>query len=183
DPEGPKDGENDPVPREERGEGSSTASDEASSSGTAPRTLLVSGIVVMVLVAAPAVMREIRRRRRLRSGSPEFLWREIEDVSRDLDLDVPDTDTPRGLAARLGDRPGVDADALERLLHRVEVARFARESAREVDPEALRDTIDLTEALRAGSARPDRWRARLLPRSLGPRPLAARPSDVEHAPV
>ncbi|MGI9085117.1 MAG: transglutaminaseTgpA domain-containing protein, partial [Aeromicrobium sp.] len=60
DPEAPTDGSNDPVPREERGDGSSTASAETSSSGTEPRTLLIRGAVVMVLVAAPSVMRATR---------------------------------------------------------------------------------------------------------------------------
>ena len=82
------------------------------------------------------VLRELRRRRRLGSGSPVSLWRELEDVALDLGLDVPDTDTPRGFAARLAGRPGVDADALDRLLHRVELARFARPSASGPTPRA-----------------------------------------------
>jgi hypothetical protein len=104
------------------------------------------------------------------------LWRELEDVALDLGLDVPDTDTPRGFAARLAGRPGVDAEALDRLLHRVEVARFARSSAAGADADSVRDTMTLTDALRAGRPGADRWRARILPRSLGPRPAASRRS-------
>ena len=82
------------------------------SAGTAPRTFAVTGAVVLMILAAPGLLRELRRRRRLGSGTPDPLWRELEDVALDLGLDVPLTDTPRGFAARLGDRPGVDAHEL-----------------------------------------------------------------------
>ena len=156
------------------------ADEEASgSTGTAPRTFAVTGAIVLLILATPGVARELRRRRRLRSGSPVSLWRELEDVALDLGLDVPDTDTPRGFAARLADRPGLDADALDRLLHRVELARFARPSASGADADSVRDTVALTDALRAGHPGADRWRARLLPRSLGPRPAASRRAAPE----
>ena len=163
----------------ERNEGTDGTEDASSSSGTAPRTFVVTGAVVLVLLAAPGVLRELRRRRRLRSGSPEHLWRELEDVALDLGLDGSGTDTPRGFAGRLGDRPGVDPEALEHLLHRVELARFARQSSASPDPDAVRHAVTLTDALRAGSLRPDRWRARLLPRSLGPRPDTTRRVDAD----
>jgi transglutaminase-like putative cysteine protease len=162
----------------DRNQGTDTTDDSASSSGTAPRTFVVTGAVVLLLMAAPGVLRELRRRHRSRSRSPEQLWHEVEDVAIDLGLDVPGTDTPRGFAARLGERPGVDPDALERLLHQVELARFARASG-PPDPDVVRDAMSLTSALRAGSPRPDRWRARLLPRSLGPRPAAPRQVDAD----
>ncbi|MGH3457741.1 transglutaminase TgpA family protein [Aeromicrobium sp.] len=175
---------NSQTPRGERNEGSATVGDEATASGTAPRTLAVTGVVVMLILAGPAVVRELRRRRRLRSSTPDSLWRELEDVCRDLGLDVPDTDTPRGFAGRLENRPGVDADALERLLHQVEIARFARESTSDAGPATTRDAVSLTAGLRAGTPRPDRWRALLLPRSLGPRPVTARPTYLdEHMPA
>lgn len=184
DAEAPSDAAGEQVPRGEQSQGGDAGTDDASSPGTAPRTLAVTGVIVLLVLATPAIVREIRRRRRLRFRSPESLWRELQDVSRDLGLDVPDTDTPRGFAGRLGGRPGIDGQALERLLHRVEIARFARESAREVDDETLHDTIELTGTLRAGSSRPERWRARVLPRSLGPRPVTSRPTHAdEHVPV
>ena len=163
----------------DRNEGTDAATDATSSSGTAPRTFVVTGAVVLLLLAAPGALRELRRRRRLRSRSPVQLWHEIEDVALDLGLDVPGTDTPRGFAARLGERPGIDPEALERLLHRVEIARFARASAAQPDPGVTRDAQSLAAALRAGSPRPDRWRARLLPRSLGPRPATPRQVDAD----
>ena len=92
---------------------------------------------------------------------------------------MPATDTPRGFADRLSGRPGVDPETLERLLHRVEVARFARASTSGPDAGTARDAVTLTDALRAGSPRADRWRARLLPRSLGPRPATTRMIDAD----
>ena len=163
----------------ERNEGADTGSGASTSSRTAPRTFVVTGAVVLLILAAPGVVRELRRRRRLGAGSPVQQWRELEDVALDLGLDVPATDTPRGFADRLSGRPGVDPETLERLLHRVEVARFARASTSGPDAGTARDAVTLTDALRAGSPRADRWRARLLPRSLGPRPATTRMIDAD----
>ncbi len=176
-PEEPVDGANGQTSARERNEGANTDGGAGAANGTAPRTFVVTGAVVLMVLAAPGALRELRRRRRLASRSPVPLWHELEDVALDLGLDVPVTDTPRGFAARLSERPGVDPDALERLLHRVELARFARESASGHDPGAIDDARQLTAALRAGSPGADRWRARLLPRSLGPRPATVRPGD------
>ena len=167
----------------ERNQGADTGAEASTSSRTAPRTFAVTGAIILVILAAPGVAREIRRRRRLRSSSPVPLWRELEDVALDLGLDVPDTDTPRGFAARLAGRPEVDPETLERLLHQVELARFARSFTSGPDTDDARDAKALTSALRAGSRRADRWRARLLPRSLGPRPATSRVDADELVPV
>lgn len=167
----------------ERNQGADAGTEASTSSRTAPRTFAVTGAIVLLIVAAPGVAREIRRRRRLGSSSPMPLWRELEDVALDLGLDVPDTDTPRGFAARLADRPEVDPETLERLLHQVELARFARAFPSGPDADSIRDAMVLTDALRAGSQRADRWRARLLPRSLGPRPATSRVDADELVPV
>ena len=167
----------------DRNQGAETGAEGSTSSRTAPRTFAVTGAIVLLILAAPGVAREIRRRRRLSSSSPVPLWRELEDVALDLGLDVPDTDTPRGFATRLADRPEVDPETLERLLHQVELARFARAFPSGPDADSIRDAMVLTDALRAGSQRADRWRARLLPRSLGPRPATSRVDADELVPV
>ena len=161
----------------DRNQGVDTTSGGSTSNGTAPRTVGVTGAVVLLILATPGVVRELRRRRRLRTGSPDTVWRELEDVALDLGLEVPLTDTPRGFAGRLGEHPGVDPESLDRLLHRVELARFARDVDVARDAGAVQDVVDLTRALRAGRPGSDRWRARLLPRSLGPRAATARPAD------
>jgi hypothetical protein len=167
----------------DRNQGADTGVEGSTSSRTAPRTFAVTGAIVLLILAAPGVAREIRRRRRLSSSSPVPLWHELEDVALDLGLDVPETDTPRGFAARLADRPGVDPEALERLLRQVELARFARAFPSGPDADSIRDAMALADALRAGSQRADRWRARLLPRSLGPRPATSRVDADELVPV
>ncbi len=150
-----------------------------SSGGTAPRTFAVTGAVVLMVLVAPGLGRELRRRRRLASSSPVPWWHELQDTALDLGLDVPRTDTPRGFAARLADRPEVDPEALARLLHRVEVARFARASTPAPDHGGADDVRSLLDSLRAGSPLSARWRARLLPRSLGPQPTTAgRPEEL-----
>jgi transglutaminase-like putative cysteine protease len=164
----------------ERNQASGADGKTAASTGTAPRTLAVTGSGILLILLAPGLIRVLRRRRRLQRGaaSPEPLWRELEDLARDLRLDVTDTDTPRGFASRLAERPGLDPEALERLLHRVEMVRFAR-SGSVPDPASVRDTEEIISALRAGSPPAGRWRARLLPRSLGPRPTPTRTTFVE----
>lgn len=173
-PDESSEGTSEQTPTRVRNQGEGTGAEASTTSRTAPRTFAVTGAVILMILAAPGLMREIRRRRRLGAGTPVPLWRELEDVALDLGLDVPDTDTPRGFAARLAGRPGVDPETLERLLHQVELARFARAFAPESDDDSVRDAVALTAALRVGSRRPDRWRARLLPRSLGPRAPVSR---------
>ena len=167
----------------EQNQGADTESGASTTNRTAPRTFAVTGAIVLVILVAPGVVREIRRRRRLGSSSPVPLWRELEDAALDLGLDVPETDTPRGFAARLGARPEVDPEILERLLHQVELARFARAFTPGPGTENVRDVVMLTQALRAGSQPADRWRARLLPRSLGPRPATSRVDAEQLVPV
>lgn len=164
----------------DRNEGATQDRRSAAAKGTAPRTLAVAGGVVLLVLAAPGVLRVLRRRRRLQRGaqSAEPLWRELEDVARDLRLDVSDTDTPRGFASRLSSRPGIDDQALERLLLRVERERFAR-SPGEPAAHAVADTVSLISALRTASPPADRWRARLLPRSLGSRPAATHVTAID----
>jgi len=171
------------TPTSERNQGRDTGAEASTTSRTAPRTFAVTGAVILVILAVPGVAREIRRRGRFRAGTPVPLWRELEDVALDLGLDVPDTDTPRGFAARLAARPEVDPETLERLLHQVELARFARAFTPEADDGNVRDAMVLTGALRAGGQRADRWRARLLPRSLGPRAPSSRVDADELVPV
>jgi hypothetical protein len=182
-PDESSEGTSEQTPTRERNQGEDTGAEASATSRTAPRTFAVTGAIILMILAGPGLAREIRRRRRLRSSTPVPLWRELEDVALDLGLDVPDTDTPRGFAARLAARPGVDPETLERLLHQVELARFARAFTPEPDDRNVRDAKALTGALRAGSQRADRWRARMLPRSLGPRAPSSRVDADELVPV
>ena len=144
-----------------------TAAPEASA--TAPRTAIVTIGGLLVLGAAPALIRVARRRWRIRRGasSPDPLWRELEDTARDHGVLTSATDTPRGFAGRLADRPGLDAEALDRLLHRVESARFSRDGTQEGD--GVGDLRLIIATMPEDASRVDRVRAIALPRSLAGR--------------
>lgn len=155
--------------REETNTIDSTAATSSDSSRTAPRTALITVAALVLLVGVPALLRWARRRWRFsRSGSSvEPLWRELEDSARDFGLPFSPTDTPRGFATRLGARDGIDHDALTRLLHRVERARFARTAIQEGD--GSDDLRAILTSLSEGASRQERWRAIALPRSLAGR--------------
>lgn len=162
-------GSNRPSVREETGAIDSTAATSSETSQTAPRTALITIAALILLVGVPAFLRWARRRWRFsRAGSSvEPLWRELEDSSRDFGLPFSPTDTPRGFATRLGARDGIDHDALNRLLQRVERARFARTAIDEGD--GLDDLRAILASLSQGASRQERWRAIALPRSLAGR--------------
>jgi len=155
--------------REEANSVDSTAASSSTTSKTAPRTALITFAALLLLIGIPALLRWARRRWRFsRAGSSvEPLWRELEDTARDFGVPFSPTDTPRGFATRFGGRDGIDHDALNRLLKRVERARFARTAVQEGDGAAdLRAIID---SLASGASRSERGRAVALPRSLAGR--------------
>lgn len=139
--------------------------DEAPS-GT--RAASVVALLLLALALVPAALRWALRRRRLALEGPEPWWLELQATARDHGLPVDAADTPRGFAGRLGEVATVDRDVLEIVLRDVETARYARPGSeptgRRGDVRALLTSID------AGSGRRDRWRARLLPRSLARAP-------------
>lgn len=128
------------------------------------RTAAAVGLGLLLVLGAPWAARSGRRRWRLRpSGVAEARWREVQDTARDLGLDTPATDTPRGFAERLRSRPGVDDAALDRLLGVVEHTRYARHAP---SGTAVDDARQVCASLTGSAPRRERWRARLLPRSL-----------------
>lgn len=144
-------------------EGTVTPTDQTS---TAPRSALVTVAVLLVVGAVPWLVRSARRRWRLRRGrvDVEPLWRELEDVARDLRISASAADTPRGFAGRLAQRPEVDEASLETLLRRVERSRFAR--GVQPDGDGVADLEAVVTSIRAGASRRRRIVATLLPQSL-----------------
>ncbi|MBS2937595.1 transglutaminase domain-containing protein [Nocardioides sp. J2M5] len=129
---------------------SGTADEEGSSIPWVPVLAGLLGVVALgALLASPRLVRAARRRRRL-GGDIEDLWRELQDVTRDLGHAWPPGRSPRRTGEWLGrllgrpvagrdrpDRPrrGRDqapeaAQALDRLVAALERSRYAR------DPEA-----------------------------------------------
>ena len=155
--------------REETNNVDSTGATTSEASQTAPRTALITFAALLLLVGIPALLRWARRRWRFsRAGSSvEPLWRELEDTARDFGVPFSPTDTPRGFATRLGARDGIDHEALNRLLQRIERARFARTAVHEGD--GIDDLRSVIDSLADGASRKERWRALALPRSLAGR--------------
>lgn len=146
-------------------------------SKTASRTAAATAGGLILLLLVPWLVRLMRRRWRIRAGveSSNRLWLELEDTAHDFGVVRAPAETPRGLAARLLDRPGVDGPALERLLHRVEVTRFARRgAAADRGSSGVVDLRAVLASLRAGATRLERLRAVVLPRSLAPRSSVTR---------
>lgn len=170
-PEGTPEGDAQQSPQNPRGEDGAidTAVPEETTS-TAPRSAAVVAVALLLVVGLPGAVRLGRRAWRLRSANPDRAWREIEDTARDFDVDTSLADTPRGLAGRVATRPGVDRAALDRLLEIVERRRFSRAEVAG-GGDAPTEARAVIASLRAGASRPQRWRAALLPRSLGPRPF------------
>ena len=134
--------------------------------GTASRTAVVTLAGLLVIGAAPWLMRTLRRRWRLTRGRTDVepLWRELEDVARDLRVPASAADTPRGFAGRLATRPGVDVARLESLLRRVEQARFS--NGAQPDGDGVADVEAVVASLRAGASGRARLIATVLPQSL-----------------
>jgi transglutaminase-like putative cysteine protease len=146
----------------------------AEQGSTAPRSAIVTLAAVLVVGAVPWAVRGLRRRWRSGRGRTDVepLWRELEDVARDLRIPASAADTPRGFASRLAVQPGVDDEALQALLQRVEHARFARGEQPAGDGVADLDAV--VTSLRAGASTRRRLLAALLPQSLAGRAPVAR---------
>jgi transglutaminase-like putative cysteine protease len=139
---------------------------------TAPRSvpwhLVVLGLLVVVALTSPALIRWRRRARRLRRAGGadpvrgvQAAWRELADSAADLGRPWSHAETPRQTAQRLAtELPGA-GEATGRLALSVERCRYALTPG-PIDHVAADTRIVLTELDRAAS-RAARWRARLLP--------------------
>ncbi|MFN3707183.1 transglutaminaseTgpA domain-containing protein [Microcella sp.] len=86
-------------------------------------TLIVAVLVALAvaLVATPALWRQARRRRRMRSTDPLIVWREVRDTARDLGRAAEPTRTVRELGARWG----VDVALVAPLVTALEARAYA----------------------------------------------------------
>ena len=145
------------------------------------RTPLVVALIVLALLmlAAPATVRLVRRRRRLAAGQPageavENAWAELLDTARDLGVDLPVEQSPRAVAQAVrsaartpGGSRQPELPELAALVRLVEQSRYsprmpAGESAR--TPGAA--VLPVVRALQDVTSRPRRVRAVVAPRSL-----------------
>ncbi|MEO6200608.1 MAG: transglutaminase-like domain-containing protein, partial [Cryobacterium sp.] len=138
----------------------------------------LSLLLALVVLLTPGIVRAIRRTRRMRrlrsgQGGAEGAWIELTDCALDLGVPVRATETPRELAARLRQLPGLGAPleasaALGRLLVAAERERYARPGAAQPQPgpDLAGDLVLVTRAIRAGAEPRARIIASLLPASL-----------------
>jgi len=142
----------------------------------------VSLIVLAVLLMVPRTLRRVRRESRWHAGTAEAAWAELRDAAIDLGVVWPPGRSPRATGDIVGEqfaatgdvaRPvrgrdtnPVAAEALDRLVHAVEMERYAPR-AHGLPPEELRaDVTACVEALRSGVSERSRRRADYLPISL-----------------
>jgi len=135
-----------------RADGGSVTSESAD----VPWWIALVALLLIALVLAPAVIRLLERRRRLRelaAGTAPVLeaWREVLQSAHDLGHPVPETLTPREAAVELGGGPAVD-----RLVAALERERFSEL------PVAYGGAVDDVRAVRANLRRGERRRVRLI---------------------
>ncbi|SDO97789.1 Transglutaminase-like superfamily protein [Microbacterium sp. ru370.1] len=137
------------------------------------------GIVVLALLVAafvPALLRIVRRRRRLNAagaGDAVAAWTALQEDAVDFGILAPGAESPRAFAARLIDDHGVDADDVGVLSEALERVSYAGDAPDAANGPALAAAVDRIRAglfARATPAR--RVLARVLPRSLVVRPGA-----------
>ena len=167
--------------------------------GKGPWIPLAGGLLAVIIVGGllllPRFVRRRRRERRLTTGGPEEVWAEVRDTAIDLGVPWPAGRSPRStrnllvdhLGAPVGeytaDRPAhgprvapTAVEALDRLVHALELLRYARPGA-PADPSRVRaDGQTLIDSLAGGAMRTARRRATWWPRSV--LSFAARPSRI-----
>jgi hypothetical protein len=140
-----------------------------------PRRALIGGgvLAVLLLALAPAAVRLSTSRRRLRAAggtdavdAARAAWDEVIGTATDYGVAVPQTETPRGLARRIGSDVGLDPGAtagLRLVALAEERARYAPRAG--VDGDLPGAVQAVRRGLRTGAGRQRRWRAVLLPPS------------------
>ena len=144
-----------------------------------PLVAVVAGLVLIT----PRSVRSLTRRRRWLAATDDkkraqAAWQELLDDLTDHQVSWSASESPRALASRVAAElrlTPAQSDALTRIAHAAERARYAREPG---DSATLREDIDLVRrAVAAGSGRPVRWYARLMPASA----LAPARAAVQHS--
>lgn len=144
-----------------------------SAGGLLPQ-IIASAVLIVALLSAPGIARQVKRSRRLRTlraewGSAELGWREVADTARDLGIPPGAAQTPRGFAAVLRRRwaPNEPADrALDALLEATERERYGPPGAPPADPGCAGQVRTVLRALRESIPPMRRARAAVLPASL-----------------
>lgn len=130
-------------------------------------TWLLSGAMLVLVAAGPALLTGIRRHRRWRQPDPLVAWEQLREDAADVGYEWNPADSPRAAVARLRAQrrlPPPAAEALDRIAVAAERARFAPTPP---GPQRSleRDVATVRTALQAGTRASVRLRARLCPPS------------------
>ncbi|KRA24194.1 hypothetical protein ASD65_06990 [Microbacterium sp. Root61] len=143
-----------------------------------PTPVLVTLFGILVALAIPGLIRELRRRQLLaaaRGGDAAAAWTSVQDVAIDLGIDVPGSESARALGTRLVQAHGAPADEMSLLIGGIERASYAAGGRHGFWQGA--EMADAATAVRAGMlAAVDRSR-RILALA-APRSLIVRPGSV-----
>ena len=131
---------------------------------------LLAALAAALLLATPAALSALRRRRRWSSPTPLGAWGQVCDDAVDVGHTWRPADSPRTAAAQLAaarSLGGPATEALDRLAVAAERARYARpDTVGDADAGVLvADSRTVREELRASASRRQRWTARLAPPS------------------
>jgi len=133
----------------------------------APLVAVVAGLVLIT----PRSVRSLTRRRRWLGATDDrkralTAWQELLDDLTDHKISWSPSESPRALASRIAAELRLTPDqagALTRIARAAERARYATEPG---DSATLREDVGVVRrAVAAGSGRPARWYARLMPAS------------------
>ncbi|WP_236791677.1 DUF3488 and transglutaminase-like domain-containing protein [Amycolatopsis sp. GM8] len=132
-------------------------------------------LILLVLagaVLAPAIVREVHRRRRWRAitasepGAADAAWAELLDECADRGMPIPPSDTVRAAAQKVAQQQHLDQsgqDNLRTVVGVVERSWYAPEGGAQ-DPTFVPAFEGVRESLRRNA--PMSWRGRLFPRSI-----------------
>lgn len=152
------------------GEQNGTGTGAASGAGSPWGPAAILGVLLLLLAAAPAALRSVRRRGRLRAaraGDPVAAWTALREDAVDLGIPSPVSESPRAFASRLAGDHGADAADVDALREAVERVSYAEDP---IDPSTgagLASAVErVRERLIAEAPPTRRIAARVLPRSL-----------------
>lgn len=159
-----------------------TRLDQSASDGafaSVPWRPLLAGLLLVLVLVSPSVVRRAQRRRRLAGAAmvelSEGAWSELRATALDLGLEWPEHRSPREQARRMVEQVTAGPDdvaSLERLLVSVEQGRYGRADGdtllvdREARAQTLRTVSSWRTVLGHSVDRLRGWRGRLWPVSV-----------------
>jgi hypothetical protein len=155
-----------------------SASDGSARDALDPLPILGVVAAVLVLLALPFLIRELRRRQQdaaARSGDAAAAWQSVQEAAIDAGIPVPASETPRAFAGRLVAEHGVAASEMNTVLLAIERASYSRAGARSYwMGDAAADAAASVRVSLLASVPPSRRILALI----APRSLVIRPGSV-----